>query len=305
MKRKLSLLALGGLSFVPTLGGCGNSLSFPQANTPTQSPSGTLTRTGTALPTQTASAAATITPTKPPTSTHTATLTPSPTPTPTATVSTCATDALVAPLLETPAMWETVDSLVPMLTWSYPDATCVPQGYRISLSTGPLFVDDLSGGTGNPSTVWSPGAPLLPGKEYAWAVQPINGTTLGPIAGDRYFFTGPACAPDNLGTPSLLQPIDDAIISDTADPSLIWTYPDPCLPGDYGVRLSTRTDFEDDQLNGGTGNPSTRWAPGTPLADCTRYYWQIVACSGTQCGTYSDVRTFRIMRSAACPGDTR
>ena len=34
MKRKLSLLALGGLSFVPALGGCGNSLSFPQANSP-------------------------------------------------------------------------------------------------------------------------------------------------------------------------------------------------------------------------------------------------------------------------------
>jgi hypothetical protein len=297
MKRKLSLLALGGLSFVPTLGGCGNSLSLPQANTPTQSPAGTPTRTDTALPT--ASATATVTPI----STNTVTFTPSPTPTPT--VSTCAADALVAPLLDMPAMWDTVDTLVPTLTWSYPDATCVPQGYRIQLATGPLFVDDLSGGTGNPSTAWLPGAPLQPGKEYAWAVQAITETTLGPVAGFRYFFTGPACAPDNLAAPSLLQPADDAIISDPDALSLLWTYPDPCLPGGYGVRLSTSTDFADSPLNGGTFNPSSRWGPGVPLDDCTRYYWQIVACSGTQCGLYSDVRTFRIMRSADCPSDTQ
>jgi hypothetical protein len=181
----------------------------------------------------------------------------------------------------------------------------VPQGYRISLSTGPLFVDDLSGGTGNPSTVWSPGAPLQPAKEYAWAVQAIVGPTFGPIAGPRYFFTGPPCAPGSLQTPSLLQPVDDAIISDPDALVLIWTYPDPCLPGGYGVRLSTSTEFEHSPLNGGTGNPSTSWVPGTQLADCTRYYWQIVACTETQCGPYSDVRTFRVMRSADCPGEAR
>jgi hypothetical protein len=294
MKRKLSLLALGGFAFVPALGGCGNSLSFPQANTATPSPAGTPTRTAAAQPTQTATVPVTDTPT----------VSPTPSPTPTATVGTCTTE-LVAPLLESPAMWETVDSLVPMLSWSYPDIACVPQEYRVSLSTGPLFVDDLSGATGNPSTVWLPGAPLQPGKEYEWAVEPIVGPTLGPIAGFRYFFTGPACAPDSLATPSLLQPLDDAIVSDPAGPFFSWTYPDPCLPGGYGVRLATSTDFEGSPLNGGTGTPSSRWVPGTDLADCTRYYWQVVACTDTQCGPYSEIRTFRIMRSAACPGEVR
>jgi hypothetical protein len=302
MQRKLSLLVLGGLSLVPSLSGCGDSISFPQADTPTQTPSATPTRTDTAAPTQTPSAAATNTASQLPTSTYTAMLAPSPTPTPTATADTCS-HVLVQPLLEEPAMWETVDSLLPTLTWSYPDPSCTPQGYRISLSTGPFFVDDLSGGTGDASAAWSPGAPLQPGKEYAWSVEAINGTTLGPIAGERYFFTGLTCAAGTLKAPRLLEPEDGTIITDTVDPTLIWAYPDACLPGGYGVRLSTSTDFEGSVLNGGTGNPSTRWGPGVPLTDCTRYYWQIVACDGGQCGPFSVVHTFRIEISPDCPND--
>ena len=79
-----------------------------------------------------------------------------------------------------PAMWSVVGSLEPSLTWSYPNASCNPQGYAIDLRTGPLFTDHLGGGTGNPSTSWGPGSPLQPGKEYEWLVQAINGTTLGP-----------------------------------------------------------------------------------------------------------------------------
>jgi len=160
-------------------------------------------------------------------------------PMPTPGLPTCPTAGLQAPVLTGPAMWSVVASLEPSLTWSYPDPACNPQGYAIDLRTGPLFTDHLGGGTGNPSTSWGPGSPLQPGKEYEWGVQAINGTTLGPPAGYDYFFTGPMCDTAALAAPNLLQPANGAIINEL-DPSLIWQYPDACLPQGYRVVVPAR-----------------------------------------------------------------
>ena len=196
-------------------------------------------------------------------------------------------------------MWAVVNTLSPSLSWSYPDPACNPEGYRIELRTGPLFTDDLSGGTGNPSTSWSPGSPLQPGREYEWAIQPINGTTLGPIAGYRYFFTGPVCATGALKAPALLQPDDGAEVHEL-DPSLIWQYLDPCVPQGYRVDLSTDPTFADTSLSGGTGNPATRWGPANPLADCTTYFWRIAPINGTTLGPFSGAFTFHTNVSGSC-----
>jgi hypothetical protein len=212
---------------------------------------------------------------------------------------TCPTPGLQAVTLGSPAMWEVVNLLTPTLSWSYPDASCNPQGYRIELRTGPLFTDDLSGGTGNPSTTWSPGSPLQPGKEYEWAVSPINGTTLGPIAGYRYFFTGPACDTASLHAPALLSPEDGASVTDL-NPSLIWLYPDPCVPQGYAVNLSTDPTFTDTSLDGGTGNPTTRWGPGHPLSDCTTYFWRIAPMNDTTLGPFSEVNSFQTNATGTC-----
>ena len=214
-------------------------------------------------------------------------------------VVTCPTASLQAVTLGSPAMWAIVNTLSPTLTWSYPDPSCTPQGYRIELRTGPLFTDDLSGGTGNPSTTWSPGSPLQPGREYEWAIQPINGTTLGPIAGYRYFFTGPVCATDSLKAPALLHPEDGSEVHEL-DPSLIWQYLDPCVPQGYRVDLSTDPSFTDTSLSGGTGNPSTRWGPGHPLADCTTYFWRTAPINGTTLGPFSNVFTFHTNVTGSC-----
>jgi hypothetical protein len=280
MKGKASLLVAGGFCVVLMVGGCGDS----DSGTPT------------IVPTQTVTHTATLTPT--------ATTTATPTGTPIPTLTTCATDTLLAPRLEDPPMWAVVDSLTPSLRWSYGDPSCNPEGYRIYLSTGPLFADDLSGGTGNPSTSWGPAAPLQPGTEYAWAVQAINGTALGPIAGTGYFFTGPSCEPTSLKAPDLLAPANNAVITDTLATSLIWDYPDPCLADGYLVDLSTSPAFDGSPLNGGTANPSTRWGPGVPLTDCTRYYWRVAAHTGVQLGQYSEVHTFRVAVSLSCPAET-
>jgi hypothetical protein len=216
---------------------------------------------------------------------------------------TCPTSSLQAPVLASPDMWAVVDSLSPSLSWSYPNPACNPQGYAIDLKTGPFFSDHLGGGTGNPSTSWSPGSPLQPGKEYAWGVQAINGTTLGPYAGSRYFFTGPMCETDTLAAPTLLQPANGAAVTEL-EPSLIWQYPDPCLPQGYRVDLSTDMTFADTSLSGGTGNPSTRWGPAHPLADCTVYFWKITPINNTTLGPESGLFSFSTNASGTCPTPT-
>ncbi|MBK9925887.1 MAG: SH3 domain-containing protein [Anaerolineales bacterium] len=213
----------------------------------------------------------------------------------------CSTDSLQAVTPNSPAMWSTVDSLSPTLQWTYPSSSCTPQGYAITLRTGPFFTDDRGGGTGNPSTSWSPGSPLEPGKEYAWSVAPINDTTLGPSAGRFYFFTGPTCATDSLVAPVLLEPAEGASFNEAND-SLIWDYPADCAPEGYRVDLSVDPTFADTSLSGGTGNPSTRWGPGSPLVDCQIYYWRIAPINGTTLGPFSTSRSFVRDETGLCGG---
>lgn len=213
----------------------------------------------------------------------------------------CPTGSLMAPLLGSPADYAVVVSLSPTLSWSYPDSGCHPEGYRIDLSLDRDFADtSLSGGTGNPSTNWAPGSPLQPGREYWWRVAPINDTTLGPFSSSRRFYTGPTCDPDALAMPTLVWPADGEEI-DTTMPLLEWANGNAgCVPGGYGINLSPDADFADTTFNGGTGNPSTRWFPGDPLADCTTYYWHVFAGIETTFGPESTTRSFITNESGTC-----
>ncbi len=212
---------------------------------------------------------------------------------------TCPTPSLQAVTLTDPPNWSTVASLSPTLQYAYPDPSCTPGSYAITLRTGPFFLDNLGGATGNPSTSWSPGAPLAPGTEYSWGVAPINGVELGPFEGSNYFFTGPTCATAALVAPTLLEPAEGASFDESID-SLIWDYPLDCAPEGYRVDLSVDPAFADTSLSGGTGNPSTRWGPGSPLTDCTTYYWRVAPINGSTLGPFSASRSFLRNASGMC-----
>lgn len=212
----------------------------------------------------------------------------------------CDSDEMVAPVLQSPAMWSVAESPY-LLQWSNP-GSCRPEKYRVRLSTGPFFTDDLGGETGGANTGWlPPSSSLQPATEYEWGVYPLVGSTVGPVAGFSYFFTGPMCDPAAFVSPVLLEPANNAVLMDNM-PTLIWDYPEDCLPAGYAVHLSTDPSFADMSLSGGTGNPSTRWGRGTPLADCTRYYWRVAPITGTTLGPFSETFTFRVEISA-CPAE--
>jgi len=103
------------------------------------------------------------------------------------------------PVLAGPAEGEVVDTVLPMLQWSYPYGPgCLPEGYRIELSTDPGYADvGLNGGTGNPSTSWLPGDDLADCTTYYWRVAPIVDIALGPYSEGRSFSVDVegSCAP--------------------------------------------------------------------------------------------------------------
>ena len=213
----------------------------------------------------------------------------------------CPTASLQGPNLNSPADFSVVASLLPTLSWNYPDPGCHPQGYRIDLSPDQNFADTtLSGGTGNPSTTWSPGVNLQPGNEYYWKVTAINDVTLGPSSVYRRFFTGPECDPASLAAPTLIWPADGETVNTTM-PGLHWANGNSgCLPQGYGIHLSSDPTFADTTYNGGTGNPDQIWYPGHDLVDCTTYYWLVFAGIDTTFGPESATRSFRTNASGTC-----
>jgi hypothetical protein len=218
-------------------------------------------------------------------------------------VVTCPPKYLVAPSQVSPANWSLVDTLTPLLSWTFPTVaypypsagtTCIPETYRLHISTGPLFVDDLGydvAGTINSSTV--PSA-LQPGTEYSWGIQPMSFGEVGPYAGSRYFFTGPVCDAAALVVPTLLSPYNGGLVHDLA-PSLIWDYSAECRPDYYTIELDSDPGFVSTTLNGSTGgNPSTRWGPGSSLSECTTYYWRVTPVVGGTSGPVSNTFSFKV-----------
>lgn len=216
---------------------------------------------------------------------------------------TCPTDSLQEVTLLSPAQVSIVDTLEPTLEWSYPSAECAPAGYAITMWEGPVMVDNLGGGTGNPSTAWGPGSPLEPGKQYRWNVAPINGTTLGPVSDTFIFFTGPVCTDASLVPPTMLEPADGASFNETTD-LLWWDYTAGCTPTGYQVDVGTDSSFASGLYPSGIVDiPLTRVLLGDPpLVECETYYWRVAARNGATVGPFSPTRSFVADTTGACSG---
>lgn len=185
---------------------------------------------------------------------------------------TCADDSLAAPVLASPADGSSLAQVLPTLTWTYPDS-CDPQGYRIDLSTAADFSDtSLSGGTGNPSTSWSPAAPLADCTQYFWRVAAINGTTLGPFSGAWSFRTDFSGACPDPSAPASQGAISGVVWHDLC--AIPWETttetPEGCVAlGESsfeadGVRAAGEPGLEGVALDIATGA-----CPGTWLANTT------------------------------------
>jgi len=208
---------------------------------------------------------------------------------------------LIAPEQTAPANGSTTSELWPSLQWRYLPTDCVPDRYIIHLDTDPGFTSTaLNGGTSGPSTSWAPGHELDPDTVYYWRVGSVREDYLGEWSATWSFRTPPAepgvC---DMNAPTLDSPADGAVVREDW-PTLNWSYSGDCAPEGYRIDLATDPSFADTSLSGGTGNPSTRWAPGDPLDDCETYYWRVAGIIGYTLGPWSETWEFSVNASRKC-----
>jgi hypothetical protein len=108
------------------------------------------------------------------------------------------------------------------------------------------------------------------------------------------------CDTASLHAPLLNTPIDGSVV-DNLSPTMLWDYPDPCLPESYRIDYSTDITFANIALSSNTGDPATIWYTGAGLADCTTYFWRVAPINSATLGPYSGVSTFSTDREQECP----
>jgi hypothetical protein len=212
---------------------------------------------------------------------------------------TCAEDALVAAHAISPSGFELVDSLTPTLTWEYPDPSCKPEGYRIEIYKAPEYTLYMTGGaSGGDSTTWSPATDLPEHSVFWWTVKPIVGTTLGPMANQPRFITGPICDSAALNPPIITSPEDMEIITSSTDYIYILN-PDNCLPEGNQVQYSKDPTFADQETYE-SSVPAVVWIMGD-LDDCTYYYLRAIANNGPVYSQFSPTTTIFTNINGLCP----
>lgn len=93
----------------------------------------------------------------------------------------CAAEALVAPILVSPADGSSV-APAPLLAWSYPDAACHPYSYKIDISEDASFSDIALGFGALDYNETSRSWPLPPGKCYYWRAMAYVPDVTGPAS---------------------------------------------------------------------------------------------------------------------------
>ena len=212
---------------------------------------------------------------------------------------TCAEDALIAANALTPHGFELVDSLMPTLTWEYPDATCQPEGYRIEIYKAPEYTLFMTGGaSGGSSTSWSPATNLPEHSVFWWAVYPMVGSTLGPMSNQPRFVTGPICDSATLKPPIITSPEDMAIITSTTHYVYLLN-PDNCLPEGNQVQYSKDPTFADQEIYESSA-AAVVWIMAD-MDDCTTYYIRAVANNGPVFSQWSPTTTVFTNLGGTCP----
>ncbi len=213
----------------------------------------------------------------------------------------CSDEDLVAPVAISPDHI-VVPDLRPVLAWEFP-ADCTPGAYQVQVTDYGTYDDSdtISGGASGDATTWLPADNLLPATDYEWRIAATNGGGLGPYSQSTRFWTGPLCDAATMPAPMLAQPADGSTV-DSSHPPLVWTHAEGCLPEYYSVDLSTDPGFGGPSLVADFHSPAKAVIPAEELADCTTYYWRVVAHRGAATPPYSSTWSFTTNFAGACPG---
>jgi hypothetical protein len=202
--------------------------------------------------------------------------------------------------LISPDWREVVDGGTAVLDWDYPDS-CQPDEYEVILSQYRDYsvIEHTLTVPGNTTTLTAPG--LDPAEEYWWRVRAKVGSTFGDYSNElRSFFTLPFCSASDLIAPYPQFPLSHGMYDNSYD-SFEWYWPlNDCIPESYRIEVSRDENFVDDEYNGATGSPGTRWGLGSAPPPATKMWWRVSAYSD---GTWGPTGTEHFFYTEpACEG---
>ncbi|AZA93170.1 T9SS C-terminal target domain-containing protein [Chryseobacterium nakagawai] len=195
------------------------------------------------------------------------------------------TTATLCPSVSAPSAAATSVSVLPTFTWT---AIAGVTGYRITIGTttgGNDIMDNFD--VGNVAT-YTLTTPLAFNTKYYYKVIAYSGSTVGTACSERTFTTAVLC-------PSVSAP-SSAATGVSVLPTFTWT----AIAGVTGYRITMGTTAGGNDImdNFDVGNVAT-YTLTTPLAFNTKYYYKVIAYSGSTVGTACAERTFTT--STLCP----
>ncbi len=188
------------------------------------------------------------------------------------------------------------------LEWEWPISSCIPESYRVELSTEPDFVDtSLNGATGSPGTRWGPGSPLAAATQYWWRITAFADGTWGSHSIAFSFITDPVCTAASLVTPVAETPINNDIVS-ALTPEFTWSYPDlNCLPEGFHLKTAETQDMSIMFIDADNPNIASRsMQAGYPFNDCQEYYYSVAVVSEGVESAYTVPKRFIIDATGSC-----
>lgn len=195
----------------------------------------------------------------------------------------CTAASLVAPVQETPLANE-IDTLPHLiLTWSYPDPSCVPEGthHWISdtLDMSSIVFDSNVPDIASVAMIVQPD--LNDCTEYYWQMASISEGVEGPASPIRRFVIDRSgmcgCTETSLTVPDMRSPDYFEVFPDTNVP-IRWSNPGGCFEDGVSIKLADDPFYEDDSLDQYfSGDFITGYDP--PGLSPATQYWTKVAFS--------------------------
>ncbi|MGU3373904.1 T9SS type A sorting domain-containing protein [Chryseobacterium sp. M5A1_1a] len=191
----------------------------------------------------------------------------------------------LCPSVSAPSSAATGISVLPTITWG---AIAGVTGYRITMATtvgGNDIMDNVD--VGNVAT-YTLTTPLAFGTKYYYKVIAYSGSTAGPACSERNFTTNTLC-------PTVSAP-SSAATGVSVLPTITWG----AIVGVTGYRIimGTTAGGNDIMDNVDVGNVAT-YTLTTPLAFGTKYYYKVIAYSGSTVGTACTEKNFTT--NTLCP----